>query len=69
MVGMTVLPIITIIMGRPGYEIFFAFVLCGFSVFQHRKNIGRIIQGRESKLGQKAPMSKKNSSTHRRTKK
>ncbi|MGD9475330.1 MAG: glycerol-3-phosphate 1-O-acyltransferase PlsY [Eubacteriaceae bacterium] len=69
MVGMTVLPIITIIMGRPIHEIIFAFVLCFFSVFQHRKNIGRIIQGRESKLGQKAPMKKSGSPNQRKRKK
>ncbi len=55
-VGMTVLPIFTILFGRSIVEIIFAFVLCFFSVFQHRKNIGRIIQGKESKLGQKVKM-------------
>ncbi|WKY46519.1 glycerol-3-phosphate 1-O-acyltransferase PlsY [Eubacteriaceae bacterium ES3] len=65
-VGLSVLPIITILMGRPIHEILFAFVLCFFSVFQHRKNIGRIIQGKESKLGQKAPIKKKRSSRQRK---
>ncbi|MGL4607387.1 MAG: glycerol-3-phosphate 1-O-acyltransferase PlsY [Eubacteriaceae bacterium] len=53
MVGMTILPILAIIFGRSIIEILFAFALCLFSIYQHRKNIGRIIQGRESKLGQK----------------
>lgn len=56
MVGMTMLPVFTLIMGRSIVEIVFAFVLCLFSLYQHRKNIGRIIQGRESKLGQKVKM-------------
>lgn len=52
-VGMTVLPILAIGFSRGVVEIIFAFVLFFFSFYQHRKNIGRIIQGRESKLGQK----------------
>ena len=56
MVGMTVLPIFALLFGRSLMEVIFAFVLCLFSLFQHRKNIGRIIQGRESKLGQKVKM-------------
>lgn len=59
MVGMTMLPVFTLLTGRNTTEIVFAFVLCFFSVFQHRKNIGRIIQGRESKLGQKVNIKKK----------
>lgn len=54
MVGLTVLPIIAIFFGRSLAEILFAFTLCLFSLYQHRKNIGRIIQGRESKIGQKS---------------
>ncbi|MBI4856558.1 MAG: glycerol-3-phosphate 1-O-acyltransferase PlsY [Acetobacterium woodii] len=56
MVGMTMLPIFALLFGRTITEVIFAFVLCFFSLFQHRKNIGRIIQGRESKLGQKVKM-------------
>nr|WP_320025921.1 glycerol-3-phosphate 1-O-acyltransferase PlsY [uncultured Acetobacterium sp.] len=56
MVGMTMLPIFALLFGRTVTEVIFAFVLCLFSLFQHRKNIGRIIQGRESKLGQKVKM-------------
>lgn len=56
MVGMTMLPIFTLLFGRSVAEIVFAFVLCLFSIYQHRKNIGRIIQGKESKLGQKIKM-------------
>lgn len=56
MVGMTMLPIFTLLFGRSITETIFAFVLCLFSLYQHRKNIGRIIQGRESKLGQKVKM-------------
>lgn len=56
MVGMTMLPIFTLLFGRSVPEIVFAFVLCLFSIYQHRKNIGRIIQGKESKLGQKVKM-------------
>ena len=56
MVGLTTFFILTIISGAPIYEIIFAFVLCFFSLFQHRKNIGRIIQKRERKIGQKAPI-------------
>jgi len=56
MVGMTMLPVFTLLFGRTVAEVIFAFVLCLFSLFQHRKNIGRIIQGRESKLGQKVKM-------------
>ncbi|MBU4438830.1 MAG: glycerol-3-phosphate 1-O-acyltransferase PlsY [Acetobacterium sp.] len=56
MVGMTMLPIFALLFGRTITEVIFAFVLCLFSLFQHRKNIGRIIQGRESKLGQKVKM-------------
>lgn len=56
MVGMTMLPIFTLLFGRSVAEIVFAFVLCLFSIYQHRKNIGRIIQGKESKLGQKVKM-------------
>lgn len=58
MVGMTMLPIFTLLFSRTVTEVIFAFVLCLFSVFQHRKNIGRIIQGKESKLGQKVKMKK-----------
>ncbi|KNZ41672.1 glycerol-3-phosphate 1-O-acyltransferase PlsY [Acetobacterium bakii] len=53
LVGMATLPILTIGFGRSIEEIIFAFVLFFFSFYQHRKNIGRIIQGRESKIGQK----------------
>ncbi|MBC3899512.1 glycerol-3-phosphate 1-O-acyltransferase PlsY [Acetobacterium malicum] len=56
MVGMTMLPIFALLFGRTVTEVIFAVVLCLFSLFQHRKNIGRIIQGRESKLGQKVKM-------------
>jgi len=58
MVGMTMLPIFALLFSRTITEIIFAVVLCLFSLFQHRKNIGRIIQGRESKLGQKVKMKK-----------
>lgn len=57
-VGMTMLPIFTLLFSRTVAEVIFAFVLCLFSVYQHRKNIGRIIQGKESKLGQKVKMKK-----------
>ncbi|WP_373485559.1 glycerol-3-phosphate 1-O-acyltransferase PlsY [Acetobacterium malicum] len=56
MVGMMMLPIFALLFGRTVTEVIFAVVLCLFSLFQHRKNIGRIIQGRESKLGQKVKM-------------
>lgn len=56
MVGMTMLPIFALLLGRTVTEVIFAVVLCLFSLYQHRKNIGRIIQGRESKLGQKVKM-------------
>lgn len=56
MVGMAMLPVFTLLLGRTITEVVFAVVLCLFSLFQHRKNIGRIIQGRESKLGQKVKM-------------
>ncbi|MEO1816440.1 MAG: glycerol-3-phosphate 1-O-acyltransferase PlsY [Acetobacterium sp.] len=56
MVGMTMLPVFTLLFGRTITEVLFAVVLCLFSLFQHRKNIGRIIQGKESKLGQKVKM-------------
>lgn len=56
MVGMAMLPIFTLLFSRTVTEVIFAFVLCLFSLYQHRKNIGRIIQGRESKLGQKVKM-------------
>lgn len=56
MVGMTMLPIFALLFGRTVTEVIFTVVLCLFSLFQHRKNIGRIIQGRESKLGQKVKM-------------
>ena len=55
-VGMTMLPVFALLLGRTITEVVFAVVLCLFSLFQHRKNIGRIIQGRESKLGQKVKM-------------
>lgn len=58
MVGMTMVPVFSFLFGRSTIEIVFSFVLCFFSIFQHRKNIGRIIQGRESKLGQKVKMKK-----------
>lgn len=58
MVGLTSFFIVTIIAGRPIVEIIFAFILCFFSLFQHRKNIGRIIQKRESKIGQKVSIDK-----------
>lgn len=57
-VGVTMLPIFALLLGRTTGEVIFAFVLCLFSIFQHRKNIGRIIQGRESKIGQKVKMKK-----------
>ena len=53
LVGMLVLPITTIALSRSILEIIFAFVLFFFCFWQHRLNIGRIIQGRESKIGQK----------------
>ncbi len=59
MVGMTMLPIFALLFSRTITEIVFTFVLCLFSLFQHRKNIGRIIQGKESKLGQKVKMKNK----------
>ncbi len=58
MVGLVSFFLLTIIMGQPIYEIIFAFILCFFSLFQHRKNIGRIIQKRESKIGQKISIDK-----------
>lgn len=54
LIGMLVLPITTIALSRSIWEIILAFVLFFFSFYQHRKNIGRIIQHRESKIGQKA---------------
>lgn len=59
MVGMTMLPIFALLFSRTVTEVIFAFVLCLFSLFQHRKNIGRIIQGKESKLGQKVKIKNK----------
>lgn len=56
LVGMAVLPFLAIGFGRPITEIIFALILFLFSFYQHRKNIGRIIQGRESKIGQKVKM-------------
>ncbi|HEY5537044.1 MAG TPA: glycerol-3-phosphate 1-O-acyltransferase PlsY, partial [Acetobacterium sp.] len=53
LVGTFVLPITTIALSRSILEIIFAFILFFFCFWQHRLNIGRIIQGRESKIGQK----------------
>jgi glycerol-3-phosphate acyltransferase PlsY len=55
-VGMISLPVLSLIFSRSITEIIFTSVLMIFSVYQHRKNIGRIIQGKESKIGQKVKM-------------
>lgn len=55
MVGTFILPIIGLIMNRPFDKYFFivTVMLSSLSVFKHRGNIKRLIQGEELKLGEK----------------
>ena len=58
------LPVGTILFGQQGkwglsqghlYELYaITIFLCLMAIFRHRKNIGRLLNGTESKLGQKA---------------
>ena len=58
------LPVGTILFGRQGhwglsqghlYELYaITIFLCLMAIYRHRKNIGRLLNGTESKLGQKA---------------
>lgn len=55
MVGTFLLPVIGLIMNRPFDKKFFmvTLILAILSVFKHRSNIKRLIQGEESKIGEK----------------
>lgn len=55
MVGTFLLPIVGLIMNRPFNKEFFivTLILATLSVFKHRGNIKRLIQGRELKIGEK----------------
>lgn len=52
-VASAALPITIWLYGRPISYIVFGAVLAGLSVYRHRGNIQRIIQGTESKIGQR----------------
>lgn len=52
MIGAAIIPIIGLLMNRPFDRVFFVvtLILSFLSIFQHRDNIKRLIQGKESKL-------------------
>jgi glycerol-3-phosphate acyltransferase PlsY len=54
MVGILAVPVAALFLGRPAVEIVLGFILLLMSVFQHRANIGRILKGKEGKIGEKA---------------
>jgi glycerol-3-phosphate acyltransferase PlsY len=55
--GMALLPFVTAFLRGVGVSLVFAIVISVFSIYRHRSNIQRLIQGNESKLGQKKPIS------------
>lgn len=54
-VGMIILPITMILLKQPPEYIIFSVILALLAVYRHRTNIGRLMKGTESKLGQKKP--------------
>ncbi len=54
--AISLLPILSVIMVRPFdlHFLIFSLVLAAMAIFRHRTNIKRLIEGNESKLGQKA---------------
>ena len=53
--GMTIFPILMIILRQPPEYIGFSIVLAVLAIYRHRANIQRLLKGTESKLGQKKP--------------
>lgn len=51
--GMALLPFVTVAMRGVGLTLYFALVISIFSIYRHRANIKRLLQGNENKLGQK----------------
>lgn len=51
--GAPLLLILTIIMGKSWNYIIFSFILMSMTLYRHRENIMRLLEGRESRLGQK----------------
>ncbi|SHE54414.1 glycerol-3-phosphate 1-O-acyltransferase PlsY [Alkalibacter saccharofermentans] len=51
--GMALLPVVTYLAYGADLRLVFALIISVFSVYRHRSNIVRLIQGNENKLGQK----------------
>jgi glycerol-3-phosphate acyltransferase PlsY len=51
--GAPLLLILTIITGKSWNYIIFSFILMSMTLYRHRENIMRLLEGRESRLGQK----------------
>ncbi|QSX08297.1 glycerol-3-phosphate 1-O-acyltransferase PlsY [Alkalibacter rhizosphaerae] len=54
--GVALLPFIIYFLRGVGLPLAFALVISVFSVYRHRGNIKRLLQGNENKLGQKKPI-------------
>jgi glycerol-3-phosphate acyltransferase PlsY len=52
-VGAPLLLILVIVTGKSWHYIIFAFILMSMTLYRHRENIVRLLEGRESRLGQK----------------
>jgi glycerol-3-phosphate acyltransferase PlsY len=52
-VGAPLLLILVVITGKSWHYIIFAFILMSMTLYRHRENIVRLLEGRESRLGQK----------------
>lgn len=51
--GVVIFPIAMIITHKPFEYIIFSLILSAMAIFKHRSNIGRLVKGKESKIGQK----------------
>lgn len=51
--GVTIYPIAMIITKKPAEYIAFSLILSAIAIYRHRANIGRLLKGTESKIGQK----------------
>jgi glycerol-3-phosphate acyltransferase PlsY len=52
-VGMIIFPMTMILLRQPGEYIAFSIILALLAIYRHRANLGRLLKGTESKLGQK----------------
>lgn len=51
--GMALLPFVTFFLRGAGIPLVFGLIVSIFSIYRHRSNIQRLLQGNENKLGQK----------------